>query len=409
MTTKTTERTGSSQPAGHALALARRRLRPLASQQPDEYLNGGLLDQPAAALATPALVLDLDRFEHNLKHMADHCQRVGIGLRPHSKTHKCVEIAKRQLALGAVGVCCAKLGEAEAMIAGGVGRVLITAPLASTQAMTRAVRAAAAADDLILVVDRADVAQRLNAIAATENVAVSVLLDLDPGLHRTGIEPGPAALALAQQLVAASHLRFRGLQMYAGHLMHIASFAERRSRCERVLASLRAFTRELAAVGIDCEIVSGGGTGSFDIDPDGGVFTELQAGSYAFMDRQYNSIEPCRGSTPPFFTALFVQTQVVSSNRPGLATTDAGLKAFATDDEAPPIHEGGPQGAAYFFFGDEQGGLRWDHDDRIEPGAWLRAVTPHCDPTVNLYDELHVVRGERLVDIWPIDARGRGA
>ena len=251
--------------------------------------------------------------------------------------------------------------------------------------------------------------RQLNEAAQAAGQVQDVLLDLDPGLHRTGIEPGPAALALAQQIERCPSLRLRGLQMYAGHLQHVLSYAERRERSLAVLSTLADFRNSMVAQGLPCGILSGGGTGTFDIDPTAQVLSELQAGSYLFMDRQYNALEPRAGSHLPFFTALFVQTRIVSCNRAGLATTDAGLKAFATDDEPPPIHEGGPQGSRYFFFGDEQGGLRWQHDAEVRLGDRVRAVTPHCDPTVNLYDEVHVIRGDELIDIWPIDARGRGA
>ncbi|MEM1432977.1 MAG: DSD1 family PLP-dependent enzyme [Pseudomonadota bacterium] len=393
------------------LEQARRRLRAPASERPEEYLNGSLLGQRGAVdeLATPALVLDLERFERNLKHMQDHCTAAAIGLRPHAKTHKCPVIAHRQLAAGAVGICCAKLGEAETMLAAGIGRILLTSPVVTAAAITRLLAAAAAADELLVVVDNPSNIAQLNEAALAAGQVQDVLLDLDPGLHRTGIEPGPDALSLAQQIDRSSNLKLRGLQMYAGHLQHVHSFAERDERSSKVMAVLAEFRRTMAAAGLPCEILSGGGTGTFDIDPRARVLNELQAGSYLFMDRQYNVLEPRSGTQLPFFTALFVQTRIVSCNRAGLATTDAGLKAFATDDEAPPIHEGGPQGSQYFFFGDEQGGLRWQHDAPVRLGEPVRAVTPHCDPTVNLYDDLHVIRGDELVDIWPIDARGRGA
>ncbi|MFK7914103.1 MAG: DSD1 family PLP-dependent enzyme, partial [Pseudomonadales bacterium] len=350
-------------------------------------LNANLIGQAgsAAELQTPALVLDLDRFDANLATMTAHCKKSGIGLRPHSKTHKCIEIAKRQLAAGAVGICCAKLGEAEVMVHGGVGQVLITSPVVAPAGAERLMALNAVADDLLVVVDNPDNVRLLAAAAKRAGKPQSVLMDLDPGLHRTGIEPGPEALALAQQIADSPDLTFRGLQMYAGNLMHIHEFAERQTRSLAVMAALAQFRDQLIAQGLQCEILSGGGTGSFDIDPDAGVLNELQAGSYLFMDRQYNAIAPQHASHP-FFTSLFVQTRVVSCNRKGLATTDAGLKAFATDDESPQIYEGGPQDAGYFFFGDEQGGLRWRTEETVQLGDWVRAVTPHCDPTINLYD-----------------------
>lgn len=400
-----------SDPGEQALALAASRVRLPATVAPEHYLNGHLLEQrgSAAELATPALVIDLDRFEQNLAAMQAHCAAAPVDLRPHSKTHKCRLIAERQLKAGAVGICCAKLGEAEAMIVGGIGRILLTAPVVAPGAIARLLAASRHAEDLLVVVDHAANIENLNAAAAVTHQSLSVLLDLDPGLHRTGVLPGPDALALLEQIDQAAHLKLRGLQMYAGQLMHIEGFRERQERSLAVMAQLDEFRQQAAAKGIDCQILSGGGTGSFDIDPPAGVLTELQAGSYLFMDRQYNVLEQADAGNPRFFTSLFVQTQVISCNRPRLATTDAGLKAFATDDDAPEVSEGGPQGSQYFFFGDEQGGVRWRHDAKVQAGDWLRAVTPHCDPTFNLYDEVHLIRGDRLVDIWPVDARGRGA
>ena len=160
-------------------------------------------------------------------------------------------------------------------------------------------------------------------------------------------------------------------------------------------------------MGLAPKLVSGGGTGTFDIDPDAQVLTELQVGSYVFMDRQYNDVWSSR---PPFETSLFVQTTVISANRTGLATTDAGFKAFATDAGAPVIASGAPSGASYFFFGDEQGGILYSEEtSKLQPGDIVSCVVPHCDPTVNLYDRYHVVRGEMLAAIWPIEGRGRSA
>ena len=362
----------------------------------------------ASALETPALVLDLDRFDANMTTMSQHCARAGIGLRPHTKTHKSVQIARRQMAAGAVGLCCAKLGEAEALANGGLQKLLLTSPVVSARGLERLGQLNARIEELLVVVDHPANARALMASAEAAGKVQGVLLDLDPGLHRTGIPPGPEALALVRALHESPFLDFRGLQMYAGHLMHIADAGKRRDRSLATMAQLEAFAALLAEERIPVSILTGGGTGTFDIDPQAAVLTDLQAGSYLFMDRQYNAIEPT-GKSHPFMTSLFVQTRVISCNHPGLATTDAGLKAFATDDEAPPIARGGPQGATYFFFGDEQGGLRWDSGEPIALGTVLAAVTPHCDPTVNLYDELHVLQGDTLVDIWPIEGRGQSA
>ena len=361
----------------------------------------------AAKLQTPALVIDLVRFKNNLETMSEHCQKVGITLRPHAKTHKCAAVAKLQIEAGASGICCAKLGEAEAMHAAGIQDILLTSPVVTASGIDRLLRLNESGASVIAVVDNPLNGKALNDAAQEFSARLKVLLDLDPGLHRTGIEPGPSAMNLAQQLSESTHLDFTGLQMYAGNLMHIASFSDRREQSIAVMEKLADFRNELKQLGIACRITSGGGTGTFDIDPETGALDELQAGSYAFMDRQYNEIETKQGGHPEFFTSLFVQTTVVSTSHDNLVTTDAGLKAFATDDKTPQLHEGGPQDGRYFFFGDEHGGVRWRTTEVFAIGDWMRVITPHCDPTFNLYDVVHVVDGDTLVDIWPIEGRGR--
>lgn len=173
------------------------------------------------------------------------------------------------------------------------------------------------------------------------------------------------------------------------------------------LAELR---EALAARGLAPKILTGAGTGTFDIDPDARTLTELQVGSYVFMDRQYNAVWQKAGGCAPFETSLFVQTTVISANRDGMATTDAGFKAFATDAGTPLIASGAPEGASYFFFGDEQGGVLYDAgQQKLRAGDVLTCIVPHCDPTVNLYDCYHAVRGDVLEAVWPIEARSRGA
>jgi D-serine deaminase-like pyridoxal phosphate-dependent protein len=375
------------------------------------FVNENLIGKPGsrAAIATPALVIDLDAFERNIATMAEHCRRNGLSLRPHAKTHKSVTIAKAQLAAGAIGQCCAKLGEAEAMGAGGIESIVITSPVVTSQGIARLMALNAKISDLIVAVDNPENARALDAAARAAGKPLKVLADLDPGLHRTGAQPGEAVLALGEFAHKAQGLTLRGLQCYAGHVMHIEAFADRREQ-SLVAMKLLGETRDaFRAKGLPTDIVSGGGTGSFDIDPEAKVLTELQGGSYVFMDKQYNDVHGGNGATMPFATSLFVQMSVVSNNTKGLATTDAGFKAFSTDAEPPVLAAGAPEGAKYFFFGDEQGGIALPGGGSLPLGAQLTAVTPHCDPTVNLYDCYHVVRGDTLVDIWPIEARGKSA
>jgi len=362
-----------------------------------------------ATIPTPALVLDLDAFERNVARMADHCKVNGLGIRPHAKTHKSVTIAKAQIAAGALGVCCAKLGEAEAMAEGGIESILVTSPVVTAQGIERLMALNTKIPELMVVSDNPENVRTLAAATSEAGRILKVLVDLDVGLHRTGTRPGGDATELAELIDAAEFLELRGLQAYAGHLMHIHDFAERREKSLAAMKMLGEQRDVLKAKGMCCDIVSGGGTGSYNIDPEAKVLTELQGGSYIFMDKQYNDVALGNGTSFPFETSLFVQMSVVSNNTKNLATTDAGFKSFSTDAEPPVLFSGAPEGASFFFFGDEQGGILLPDGARLPLGSVLTAVTPHCDPTVNLYDNYYVVKEDRLVDIWPIEARGKGA
>jgi D-serine deaminase-like pyridoxal phosphate-dependent protein len=376
---------------------------------PREFLNQGLIGKADGrrGLATPALVLDLPAFERNVSAMQEHCNRVGFKLRPHAKTHKSVAVARKQLQAGAIGQCCAKLGEAEALADGGIDGLLVTSPVVAAQGFARIAKLNARLKDFMIVADSAHCVEGYAKAAAESGRKLKVLVDVDVGLHRTGILPGEPALGLAKQIAASPHLQFAGLQGYAGAVQHIEEFEERRKQSLAALKQLGDTRDMIVAAGIPCPIVSGGGTGTFNIDAEARVFTELQAGSYVFMDKQYCDVKIANAAPLPFETSLFVQTTVISANMPGLATTDAGFKAFATDAGPPLLHAGAPQGASYFYFGDEQGGIMGAMG--MKPGDVVTCTAPHCDPTVNLHDAYHVVDGDKLVDIWAIDARGKSA
>lgn len=376
-----------------------------------EFLNADLIGVPGGAvtLQTPALVVDLDVLEANIAAMAAHANAKGVALRPHAKTHKCVEISKRQLAAGALGICVAKLGEAEAQAEGGIESILITSPVVTDAGIARLVALNARIADLMATCDNPEVAARLDAAARASGKKLRIVVDIDPGLGRTGILPGVEAFQLVEQVANAGGLEYAGLQCYAGQVQHMETPNERRNASLMAMAELLALRDTLAARGLAPGLISGGGTGTFDIDPDAKVLTELQVGSYVFMDRQYNDVWEKPGGRPPFDTSLFVQTTVISANREGLATTDAGFKSFATDAEAPQIAAGAPDGASYFFFGDEQGGIFYSGEPKLKPGHVIGCVVPHCDPTVNLYDCIHAVRGDTLEAIWRIEGRGRSA
>ncbi len=376
------------------------------------YLNSALLGMAggAQAMTTPALVIDLKAFERNVAAMQAHCDRVGLKLRAHAKTHKSVTIARRQIAAGAVGVCCAKLGEAEALAEGGIDGLLVTSPVVTARGFERVATLNARLGDFMIVADSVVCVDGYAGAARASGKRLKVLVDVDIGLHRTGISPGASALELARCVAASADLQFMGLQGYAGQLQHVPTFPDRRTQSLAALKLLGETRDLLVANGIACPVVSGGGTGTYNIDAEARVFTELQAGSYIFMDKQYCEVKIANSAPLPFDSALFVQSTVISANMPGLVTTDAGLKSFATEAGSPVLHSGAPEGANYFFFGDEQGGIMLGGVERQLPvGSVVTCTAPHCDPTVNLYDAYHVVDGDTLVAIWPIEGRGRSA
>jgi 3-hydroxy-D-aspartate aldolase len=358
------------------------------------------------ALNTPVLVLDRDALARNIAAMAAFARQHGLALRPHAKTHKCVEIARLQLAAAAVGVCCAKLGEAETLAAGGVGAILITSPVVTPQAIERLAALNTRIDDLKVVVDHPDNVAALAAAAKAAGKPLRLVVDIDPGIRRTGVASSEAAVELAKRIGGDAHLRFAGVQFYCGVQQHIASYADRRAAIEDRTAYLRTVIEALRGAGHAPELITGGGTGTHLIDAELGVLNELQAGSYVFMDKQYNDCDLRGEGAAPFETALFVDARVISANHASMATIDAGFKALSTDGGAPTVVDGAPLGATFVFMGDEHGALIAP-DHAFQLGDLITLAAPHCDPTVNLYDAYHVVREGALIDIWPVVARGR--
>lgn len=378
---------------------------------PDLGPNAGLIGKPGSRfeLDTPALIVDLDALERNIAAMAAHARAENVALRPHAKTHKSVHFARMQLAAGAVGVSCATLGEAEIMVAGGIAGILITSPQVTPQKIARLVALnRQASQGLTIVIDHPANLAALDEAAAAADMQLAVLVDFAAGHGRTGCANEADLVALVHAARAAKALHFCGIQSYSGNLQHIAIRAERRRRALQELERLGAMVRGLRQSGIAVPIVTGAGTGTFDLDPEARIFTELQTGSYIFMDVDYQRAMKDGRNAPAFETALFVSAAVVSVNQPTYVTTDAGLKCFATDGPAPDVAAGAPVGSVYEFFGDEHGKLILPPGaKRPALGARLECVTPHCDPTVNLHDFYHLMRGDTLVDIWPIDARGK--
>ena len=378
----------------------------------DEELHGHLIGRQGSRrdLNTPVLVVELDALTRNIDRMAAFAASKGLKLRPHAKTHKSPEIARRQVAAGAVGACCAKLGEAEVLADGGILAGLhITSPVVSPPAIERLVALNARVEGLMCVVDNPDNARAIGAAAAAAGgKPLQLIIDVDPGIHRTGVASPEAAVALLHAIRAEPALRYAGVQFYCGREQHIESFAERQTTMEARADVVRAVIAALTEAGGAPDIVTGGGTGTHRIDAELGLFTELQVGSYVFMDSQYLVCDLTGdGQGSPFETSLMIDARVVSANAPNMATLDAGFKAFSTDANPPQILSGAPTGATYFFMGDEHGALFVPDGTPMALSEMVTLAAPHCDPTVNLYDTYHVVQGDTLRALWPVAGRGR--
>ncbi len=372
--------------------------------------NARLVGKPGGLreLTTPALVLDLDAFEQNIAAYQRQINLHGLRARPHAKSHKCAEIARRQIAAGAVGVCTASLHEAEALVAEGINDLLITSPVIGAGKLDRLVQLLERGATVAVVVDDQESAASMAAAAHRAGHTLDVMIDVDLGMGRTGVSDMDAALRLVDLVCEREGVRYRGLQAYSGRVQHIEKFAERDEVYCGQLRSLSALIAALDQRGLKPGTVSGGGTGTLEFDCRDGILTEHQAGSYIFMDVEYGAVRlRANDAGAPFATSLFLHSTVISRNVPGQVTIDAGLKSFATDGPLPSVSAGAPAGTAYSFFGDEHGCLTFPAaTDRLALGSVVAFVTPHCDPTINLHDVLHVVRQDTVVDIWPIVGRG---
>ena len=374
----------------------------------DVRLHAHLIGKPASRreLNTPVLVLDRDTLGRNVQKMAAFAKRSGVALRPHAKSHKSLAIARMQLDAGAVGLCCAKLGEAEVLASGGIPSILITSPVVSAPAIERLIALNGRVSDLMVCVDNP--ANAVALAAAVRERPLKVIIDVDPGIRRTGVGSVAAAVELLKAIHSSSSLIFKGVQMYCGVQQHIKDYKERYAAIEERSAYLRSVVTALAENGGASAIITGSGTGTHHIDAQLGLLTEWQVGSYVFMDRQYAECDLVGDQEQAFEYSLFIDARVVSANTRGIATIDAGYKAMATDGGPPVVLSGAPQGSNYIFMGDEHGLIVDPTQKQLwSIGDMVRLAVPHCDPTVNLYDAYHVVTGDTLQDVWPVSARGR--
>jgi D-serine deaminase-like pyridoxal phosphate-dependent protein len=370
--------------------------------------NAGLIGAHDAAerLSTPCLLLEAEAFEHNVAAMMDLVRRHGRHLRPHVKAHKCTAIARRQRDAGAVGLCCATVREAEVMAAAGLDGLLVTSPVIAPGMVERLARARDCSGDIAVVVD-SDAGVEALAAGAGVDRPFGAVVEIDVGQGRTGVASPADAVRLARRIEALPQLRYRGVQAYYGHLQHVPAYADRRAKATEQWARLQLFLDALRAEGVPPGIITGGGTGTHLLDLEEGPFSEIQPGSYLFMDKQYGAVELAPAGATAFRTSLTVATRVISANQPDLVVLDAGFKAMATDAGPALVASGAAADATYQFMGDEHGGLHFAAGAaRPEVGDLVRLVAPHCDPTVNLHDWFHVMQGGRLIDVWPIDARG---
>lgn len=348
---------------------------------------------------TPALILDLDAFEANLDAMAAFLAPTGTRLRAHAKTHKSPVVALQQMRRGAVGQCVQKVAEAEILAWGGVPDILVSNEVVSPRKLARLAALSSISKVALCADDEAGVAL-IEQAAEAAGQRMTVLVEIDVGAGRCGVAPGPEAVALARRISGSPHLIFGGLQAYHGRAQHIRSPEARAGAIAAAVEYTRRTVEQLRQQGLDCAIVGGAGTGTFRHEAMSGVFTEIQAGSYAFMDADYAANE----DAPPFRHALFLLSQVMSTPKPELAVLDAGHKGAPTDSGFPGVWQ--RPGLRYAGASDEHGNLVVEGGERPKLGEKLRLVPAHCDPTIDRYDWFVGVRDGRVECLWPIAARG---
>ncbi|KGF70491.1 alanine racemase [Hoeflea sp. BAL378] len=359
-------------------------------------------------IQTPCLILDLDALERNIVKMGAEAKAMGVALRVHGKMHKSVDVARLQQRLGgAVGVCCQKVSEAEAFVRGGISDVLISNQVRDPLKIDRLARLPARGARIGCCVDDIDNVAELSAAAVRHGATIFCLVELDCGAKRCGVSTAREAVALAKAIGAAPGLEFAGIQAYQGAMQHLERHQDRKAKFEAALAIVTETVAALAAEGLACGTVTGGGTGSYRLEGMSGVYTELQCGSYAFMDADYGRVldeDGRRLDAAQFENALFLLTSVMSHVKPGRAICDAGLKVQSVDSGLPSVF--GRDDIAYTECSDEHGTLA-DPQGVLRINDKLRLVPGHCDPTCNLHDWYVGVRNGRVECLWSVSARGK--
>lgn len=365
--------------------------------------------QPVDAIDTPSLVVDLDVFARNISRMQAAADAASVKLRPHAKAHKCPDVSVAQIAQGAVGICCQKVSEAVPFARAGVHDIHISNELASPAKAALLAELARHARVSVCVDDVAQI-DALASAASAAGSAVDVFVEIDVGQGRCGVRDASEALRLAERIANQSALTFRGLQAYHGGVQHLRGWAERRDAAARAAERTGSVIARLGAVGVRCDVVTGGGSGSVEFDLTSGVYTEIQPGSYVFMDEDYGS--NAYTGTLRFEHSLFIATTVMSVAAGDRVILDAGLKSMAVDSGLPWIWAEGAASTTldYVAANDEHGIVKPRRADTPEAlpalGSRVMLVPGHCDPTLNLYDEIVGVRAGVVECVWPISARG---
>jgi len=354
---------------------------------------------------TPALLVDLDAFEWNVEQMAKETSAKSMRLRPHAKTHKCAVIASQQISQGAVGMCCQKISEAEALVNEGVGDVFVTNEVVGRHKLDRLASLAERAS-VAVCVDNLENLEELGTVARSLNANIGVFVELDVGGGRCGVPDGEAALTLAQRAHSLPNLQFKGLQAYQGLAQHVRAHSARKSLIDRGVESVRRTIDLLSSRGLACDVVTGGGTGTYRFEAETGIYNEVQPGSYIFMDADYRrNLTETGTEFADFRQSLFVYTQVMSIARRDYAVVDAGLKALAFDSGMPVLQDF--PNIRYCHPSDEHGMLDLSEaPNALSLGSKIKLIPGHCDPTVNLHDWYVAIRGRRVEALWPIVGRG---
>ena len=358
-------------------------------------------------LDSPALCVDLDKMAQNIKALQTSLTGTSVGVRPHIKTHKCPEIAKMQVAAGAVGVCAAKLSEAEIMLNNGISNVLMTGVNVTASKMQKAMALRKKYKGFIQAIDNPQNAQDMQNAAKAAGIIADVVVDIDV-IKRSGVIPGAPALALAQMIDKMPNLKFRGILAYDGGVQHVKGFQNRKEKAMENFEPVVKTYDMMKASGLNLEIFSGGGTGTYNMMTQVSGFTDLQVGSYVFMDCQYIGIGGAKNETvfDDFAPSLTVMTTIVNSNYPGRLITDSGTKALTLNK--PNAMVIGEPGFDYTAGSDEYGTITFEKSTKsYKVGDQLEVIIPHCDPVVNEYDFMYGIRKDKVESILPILARGK--